>query len=91
MRNILGRSGGVRWRRLSRSRVRATTETNSVIPRMNSMVTVGAVTFPLTFAAWWILRGSMRIRGSPDEELDGLDSDQPGIEASAAFLKVAQE
>ncbi len=52
---------------------------------------VGAATFSLTFFAWWILRATVGIRVSADEELEGLDAGEHGIEAYAAFVKVAEE
>jgi Amt family ammonium transporter len=61
------------------------------VTQVIGIATVGAVTFPLTLAAWWMLRAIMGIRVSPEEEFDGLDSGQHGIEAYAAFLKVSQE
>jgi Amt family ammonium transporter len=52
---------------------------------------VGTATFTLTFLAWWILRASLGIRVSAEEEIEGLDAGEHGIEAYAAFVKVAQE
>jgi Amt family ammonium transporter len=52
---------------------------------------VGAATFTTTFLAWWILRASIGIRVTPDEEVEGLDASEHGIEAYAAFVKVSQE
>jgi Amt family ammonium transporter len=52
---------------------------------------VGAATFTLTFLAWWILRASVGIRVPAEEEIEGLDAGEHGIEAYAAFVKVSQE
>jgi Amt family ammonium transporter len=52
---------------------------------------VGAATFTTTFLAWWILRASVGIRVPADEEIEGLDAGEHGIEAYAAFVKVSQE
>ena len=52
---------------------------------------VGAATFLVTFAAWWILRATVGIRVSRDEEFEGLDTGEHGIEAYAAFVKVSGE
>jgi Amt family ammonium transporter len=52
---------------------------------------VGAATFTTTFLAWWILRASVGIRVPAEEEIEGLDAGEHGIEAYAAFVKVSQE
>jgi Amt family ammonium transporter len=52
---------------------------------------VGAATFTTTFLAWWVLRATVGIRVSADEELEGLDTGEHGIEAYAAFVKVSEE
>jgi ammonium transporter, Amt family len=48
---------------------------------------VGAATFALTLLAWWILRATLGIRVSPDEEREGLDASEHGIEAYAEFIR----
>jgi ammonium transporter, Amt family len=55
------------------------------------IVAVGAATFTTTFLAWWILRATVGIRVPADEEIEGLDAGEHGIEAYAAFVKVSQE
>jgi Amt family ammonium transporter len=52
---------------------------------------VGSAAFLTTFLAWWILRASVGIRVPADEEIEGLDAGEHGIEAYAAFVKVSQE
>jgi Amt family ammonium transporter len=52
---------------------------------------VGAATFTLTFITWALLRATLGIRVSPDEEQIGLDVSEHGIEAYAAFMKVPRE
>jgi ammonium transporter, Amt family len=52
---------------------------------------VGAATFSATFLAWWVIRASVGIRVPPEEELEGLDAGEHGIEAYPAFVKVSQE
>jgi Amt family ammonium transporter len=61
------------------------------LTQLAGIAAVGAVTFPLTLLAWWTLRATIGIRVSPEEELEGLDTGEHGIEAYAAFVKVAQE
>ena len=52
---------------------------------------VGAAAFPATFLAWALIRAAIGIRVPPDEEHEGLDSGEHGIEAYAAFVKVSEE
>src|SRR5258708_6078806 len=61
------------------------------VTQVTGIAAVGAATFTLTFLAWWILRASLGIRVSPEEELEGLDTGEHGIEAYAAFVKVFEE
>jgi Amt family ammonium transporter len=61
------------------------------VTQVAGIAAVGAATFTLTFLAWWILRASLGIRVSPEEELEGLDTGEHGIEAYAAFVKVSEE
>ena len=52
---------------------------------------VGAAAFPLTLLAWAILRATIGLRVTPEEEHEGLDTGEHGIEAYAAFVKVSEE
>jgi len=52
---------------------------------------VGAATFVATFLAWAIIRATIGIRVPPEEEHEGLDTGEHGIEAYAAFVKVSEE
>lgn len=52
---------------------------------------VGAAVFPLTLLVWAILRATLGIRVSADQELEGLDASEHGIEAYAAFVKVSED
>lgn len=61
------------------------------VTQVVGIAAVGAATFTLTFLAWWILRAGVGIRVSPEEELEGLDTGEHGIEAYAAFVKVFEE
>jgi Amt family ammonium transporter len=61
------------------------------VTQVAGIAAVGAATFTLTFLTWWMLRASLGIRVSPDEELEGLDTGEHGIEAYAAFVKVSEE
>jgi Amt family ammonium transporter len=61
------------------------------VTQVLGIAAVGAATFATTCLAWWILRASLGIRVSPEEELEGLDTGEHGIEAYAAFVKVSEE
>ena len=55
------------------------------------ILAVGAVTFTSSLLVWWILKRTLGIRVSAEQEFEGLDGGQHGIEAYAAFVKVGQE
>jgi Amt family ammonium transporter len=52
---------------------------------------VGGLSFTATFLVWAILRATIGIRVPPDEEVEGLDTGEHGIEAYAGFVKVSEE
>ncbi len=52
---------------------------------------VGATVFPITLLVWAIIRATIGLRVPPDEEHEGLDTGEHGIEAYAAFVKVSEE
>jgi len=47
---------------------------------------VGALTFPLSLAAWTLLKTTMGIRVSKAEEIEGLDTGEHGMEAYGGFV-----
>jgi len=54
------------------------------------IVAVGAMTFSLSSIAWLLLKATIGIRVSKEEELEGLDTGEHGMEAYAGFVQ-AQE
>jgi Amt family ammonium transporter len=51
------------------------------------VVAVGAVTFTASMAAWYLLKATVGIRVSKEEELEGLDAGEHGMEAYAGFVQ----
>jgi Amt family ammonium transporter len=52
---------------------------------------VGATTFALSFAAWMAIKATIGVRVSREEELEGLDVGEHGIEAYTGFAHAHQE
>ena len=50
------------------------------------VVAVGALTLPLSLAAWYLLKMTVGIRVSKAEELEGLDTGEHGMEAYGGFV-----
>jgi Amt family ammonium transporter len=48
---------------------------------------VGVATFSLSLAAWLLLKATVGIRVSAEEEMEGLDSGEHGMEAYAGFVQ----
>jgi Amt family ammonium transporter len=55
------------------------------------IASVGATTFALSLMAWLLLKVTMGIRVSPEEEVAGLDVGEHGMEAYAGLLPVAPD
>ena len=55
------------------------------IQQLKGIVLVGAVVFPLSLVFWYILKATMGIRVSPEEETEGLDIGEHGNEAYPDF------
>jgi Amt family ammonium transporter len=51
------------------------------------VVSVGAVTFTASMLAWYLLKATVGIRVSKEEELEGLDAGEHGMEAYAGFVQ----
>ncbi|HJS19068.1 MAG TPA: hypothetical protein VJ785_09970, partial [Anaerolineales bacterium] len=52
---------------------------------------VGAAVFVLSLFAWFAIKVTMGIRVSAEEELEGLDLGEHGMEAYAGFVQAHQE
>ncbi|WP_319519213.1 ammonium transporter [uncultured Martelella sp.] len=50
------------------------------------IVAIGAFTFIASLIVWFILKAIMGIRVSPEEEADGLDKSEVGVEAYPEFM-----
>ncbi|EJF06830.1 Ammonium transporter AmtB [Thiovulum sp. ES] len=63
---------------------------NSEVKMMDQIigiVVIGAFTFVVSFAVWFALKITMGIRVSDEEEYDGLDYHESGVEAYPEFSK----
>jgi Amt family ammonium transporter len=63
---------------------------NSEVKMMDQIigiVVIGAFTFAFSFAIWFVLKITMGIRVSDEEEYDGLDYHESGVEAYPEFSK----
>jgi Amt family ammonium transporter len=56
------------------------------VTQVIGIVAVGAFTFAASSVAWLIVRATMGIRVSAEEEMEGLDSGEHGMEAYAGFV-----
>jgi len=59
----------------------------SILAQIKGIVAVGAFTFITSFALWYILKITIGIRVSEEEEYDGEDQHEAGIEAYPEFAK----
>ena len=55
------------------------------------VVSVGAATFAVSMIAWLLLKATVGVRVSPEEELEGLDVGEHGMEAYAGFIQKSSE
>ncbi len=60
-----------------------------LINQIIGIVAVGAFTFAFSAAAWTILKATLGIRVSLEEEINGLDVGEHGMEAYSGFVKEA--
>ena len=59
--------------------------------QLTGIAAVGAVTFVLSLAAWYLLKATVGIRVTPEEEAEGLDLGEHGMEAYAGMMPSRQE
>ncbi len=59
----------------------------SLWPQFLGVITVGGMTVLLSTIFWYALKFTLGIRVSPEEELEGLDIGEHGMEAYAGFAK----
>jgi ammonium transporter, Amt family len=55
--------------------------------QLTGVGTVGAMTFALSMVSWYALKATMGIRVSAEEEIEGLDTGEHGMEAYAGFVQ----
>ncbi|HEY9598827.1 MAG TPA: ammonium transporter [Cyanophyceae cyanobacterium] len=60
-----------------------------LIPQLVGILAVGGITVLLSSIFWVILKATLGIRVTPEEELEGLDIGEHGMEAYSGFLKEA--
>jgi Amt family ammonium transporter len=61
----------------------------SLIPQIVGILSVGGMTVLLSSIFWYVLKSTLGIRVSPEEEFVGLDVGEHGMEAYSGFLKEA--
>ncbi|HAX78228.1 MAG TPA: ammonium transporter [Cyanobacteria bacterium UBA11372] len=61
----------------------------SLIPQIIGILAVGGMTVLLSSIFWLVLKSTLGIRVSPEEEFVGLDVGEHGMEAYSGFLKEA--
>jgi Amt family ammonium transporter len=59
----------------------------SLIPQIVGILAVGGITVLLSTIFWLALKATLGIRVTPEEELEGLDIGEHGMEAYSGFLK----
>jgi len=62
---------------------------SQLIPQIIGILSVGGITVLLSTIFWVALKASLGIRVSPEEELQGLDIAEHGMEAYSGFVKEA--
>jgi Amt family ammonium transporter len=61
----------------------------SLLPQIIGVLSVGGFTVLVTTIFWYILKATLGIRVTPQEEIEGLDIAEHGMEAYSGFLKEA--
>jgi len=61
------------------------------ISQLVGVVAIGATTFAVSLAVWYLLKATVGIRVSRAEELEGLDSGEHGMEAYGGFVMHPKE
>jgi Amt family ammonium transporter len=63
------------------------TEVSSFIAQLKGVVVIGLFVFIVSFIVWYIIKVTMGLRVSEEEEINGLDIDECGLEAYPEFKK----
>jgi Amt family ammonium transporter len=59
----------------------------STVAQLTGIAAVGATTFVLAFAVWFVLKATIGVRVTEAEELEGLDISEHGMEAYVGFAQ----
>lgn len=59
----------------------------SFLPQLTGVIVIGLFTFVLSFAVWYAIKMAMGLRVTEEEEYDGLDIHETGLEAYPEFAK----
>jgi Amt family ammonium transporter len=62
---------------------------NQLIPQLIGILAVGGMTVLLSTIFWLVLKSTLGIRVTPEEEFEGLDIGEHGMEAYSGFVKEA--
>jgi Amt family ammonium transporter len=62
---------------------------SQLLPQIIGIISVGGMTVLLSTIFWLVLKAALGIRVAPEEELDGLDIAEHGMEAYSGFVKEA--
>ena len=62
---------------------------SQLLPQLIGIISVGGMTVLLSTIFWLVLKATLGIRVTPEEELDGLDIAEHGMEAYSGFVKEA--
>ena len=60
---------------------------SQLLPQLIGIISVGGMTVLLSTIFWLVLKAALGIRVAPEEELDGLDIAEHGMEAYSGFVK----
>jgi Amt family ammonium transporter len=63
------------------------TESATFITQLKGVVVIGAFVFVASFVVWYILKATMGLRVSKEEEINGLDLSETGLEAYPEFKR----
>ena len=63
------------------------TEVSSFMAQLKGVVVIGLFVFIVSFIAWYIIKVTVGLRVSEEEEIQGLDIDECGLEAYPEFKK----
>ena len=59
----------------------------NITPQLIGIISVGGMTVLLTTIFWLVLKATLGIRVKPEEEFEGLDIGEHGMEAYSGFVR----